>query len=144
MKRLVILTILLVVATSGCRRGLRCWGLRGDRCATPYVAPYAAPPAYPPAYAAPAYPAPAYAAPSYPAPNYCPPMECDPCAQPDPCCAPGYGQTMYTDPGYSTPGAPGLDSSTNYSPDRIYYSKPVADRIVTPHDQDSSDSSLET
>lgn len=64
MKRLIVLTILVITATSmtGCRR----WGLRGARCGAPAPA-YTPVPAYPPA--------PAYAPPACP-PVSCPPVTC--------------------------------------------------------------------
>jgi hypothetical protein len=62
MKRLIVLTMLvtIVICATGCRRGLRTWGLRGCRCGAP-------PPA--PAYT----PVPVYSAPTAcPAPTVCP------------------------------------------------------------------------
>jgi hypothetical protein len=58
MKRLIVLTILVTTAisTTGCRRGLRCCGFRGARCApAPTYTPVPAPPAYTPP-ACPIYP----------------------------------------------------------------------------------------
>ena len=76
MKRFAFLTILLIViaSTTGCRRGLRLWGLRGAPCVPPVAAPT---PVLPGAYAA---PSPAYA--PVVAPNCCPdvvqpaPLDC--------------------------------------------------------------------
>jgi hypothetical protein len=140
MKRAVILTLLVVAvaSSSGCRRGLRCWGLRGDRCGTPYAP--SAPPAYapPPAYAAP----PAYAPPACP-PTYsssypieCPPYVNDPCyssgipsapfeTQPyDPGAIPGGTTPPTTNDGVYIPGS--------YPGGTVMYSKPVGDRVIVP------------
>ncbi len=94
MKRLVVLMVLIILATSmtGCRRGFRTWGLRGDRCrSAPAPVPTYSPP--PAVYA--------------PMPAYC----VDPCADPcgDPCCptgCPTYSVPSYDSyPSYSVPGS---------------------------------------
>ncbi len=84
MKRLIVLTILLLIATSSsgcCRRGSGLWGLRGARCGAPMAPTYT--------------PVPSYAPPAY-APPVCPPstiqeVPCDPCST----YGGGYGSTDY-------------------------------------------------
>ena len=87
MKRFAFLTIALIViaSTTGCRRGLRLWGLRGAPCNPPVAAPT---PVLPGAYASPAY-SPAVA-PACPCPEVQPaPLEC--CPTPGVTYDPAYG-----------------------------------------------------
>ncbi len=129
MKRVILLSLVLVVVSTDsgcCRRGLRCWGLRGARCAGPSVVA----------------PAPAPCFPACPPPTFspCPPVECPPTTACDPCCDPAISTQpfsttppMTTEP-YVAP-VPGTENSTfipgGFSVGSANYGKIISDRVVS-------------